>query len=87
MYALNIADLTTVHQSNDGFMTMLMLEPVLNEHNTVPVNDAIDGSAIVLNCDDTRAEAIIEILNDKQLKIRAYKFNDGNTNGRFTLVK
>lgn len=76
LYAVNLADVVSIRLRDDidSNMAMILLEPVIREHNTLKVrSDVIDGGAVVLSCDDTRSRAIIAILRDKKIAIRAYQ--------------
>jgi hypothetical protein len=76
LYAVSVTDLVNLKLRNniDDMMALVMLEPVIDPHNTLKVrDDIIDGTAIVLSCDDTRSKAIIEILQEKNLGLRFYE--------------
>ena len=59
MYAVNIYDLTMMHK----MPVALLLGPVTESQRIITVNPKrLDESAVVLECDNKRAEAIIVML-------------------------
>jgi hypothetical protein len=68
-YAVNVADL-----SLDGvaFRAQLLLSPdVVPTRRIVKCGPNLDDGAVVLECDDQRAEAICEVLNTER-PVRCY---------------
>jgi len=65
-YAINIADLTALPQARSVVSPML-LAPVTPHRIIVQAEPGrVDSGAVLLECDDARAEAIIHILRQKQ---------------------
>lgn len=71
-YALNIADCTALPKT----VRMAMLTPVVRARHIVAAERGrLDGGAVILECEDTQAQAIILWLQDKfggHRKVRAY---------------
>lgn len=70
-YAINIADLT-----KDSFFISLLIEPVIRNRQIVEAEkDRLDGGAVMLECDEERAKAIVEIIRKKHTKndVRCYE--------------
>jgi len=58
MIAVNIADCT-----KDSIISEFLLGPVIKSGKTVEAERGkLDGGAVVLECDDDRAKAIVEIV-------------------------
>jgi hypothetical protein len=67
--AVNVADLTR----NPAFVTEVLLGPVTPSRLTVGAElDRVDGIALVLEADDARARAIVEILRVKDSRMGRY---------------
>ena len=75
-YAINVADLT-----HDLILKDFMILPVCPNKKTVQiVKDRLDETAIILECDETRAKAIVDIIRSKyqKNKFRCYESRTGN---------
>ena len=87
MYAMNIADLTRYNE----IVRLCLVAPVIQSRRMVEAEKGrMDGSAVVAECDDTRALAIIAILRADDKKsgrypLRAYK--QGARNGWTRVVQ
>ena len=74
MYALNLADLS---KPVFGLPAAIMVAPVTPSQRLVRTNpNTVDAAAIVLECADQQAQAIIDILRLKSA-IRAYQSKTG----------
>lgn len=81
-YAINLADLTAyVQEAEKGYSpVMAMIGPVLDKHY-VSVGKNLDDNAVLLNCDEERAEAITQVVRDiwkiPKHKLRMYGSRTG----------
>ena len=67
-YAVNVADLTTLDD-----ITLWLFTPVIQGKKTIVAEpNRIDGSAVILECNEERATSIIHVVRLKN-KIRFYK--------------
>jgi len=62
MYAVNLADWTTY---KDDFELRWLLEPVVEKRYLCCERQRLDGMALPLLCDETRAKAIVTIIRRK----------------------
>jgi hypothetical protein len=61
VYSVNVMDLT-----KDGILTTFMIAPVIKSRQLVDVEKGrIDGTAVILDCPEERAKAIIEVIRNK----------------------
>jgi len=70
-YAINIADLT-----RDPIMASLLIGPVTAAHLIVRAEpNAADGHAVILECDQQRAKAILDVIRMRYDKatVRCYR--------------
>ena len=75
MIALSLADIGTADP-----VAYMLVEPVIRGRKTVEVQPGrVDGVAVVLECDDERARAIVDVLRMKYPKwrMRAWERVDG----------
>jgi len=74
MLAVNIGDLT-----RDPLLAQLAIAPVIPNRRIVDAEKLPDGAAIVLECPDDRAEAILWLIRRKYPKhlIRVYRSKTG----------
>ena len=71
VYSINVMDLT-----KDDILSQFMIAPVIQSRQIINVEKKrVDGHAVVLNCDETRALAIIAVIRMKygQNEFRCYK--------------
>lgn len=67
--AANIADLTRY----DAVPRQCLIAPVVQAQQIVQVEPGrVDGAAVVLECDETRARAIVELLRTYDAKAKRY---------------
>lgn len=73
-YAINLADLLA---RKNELPLMLLVRPVISETSEkVQVNqDAMDSTAVILDCDEERAKAICDLIRDKYKRhhLRLYR--------------
>ena len=77
MFAVNIEDLTT-----DKTLAQFLFAPVLGSRQIVNAEKGmVDGSAVVLDCDDERAKGMIWLVRRKYSKnlFRIYESKNGKT--------
>lgn len=73
-YSINIADLT-----KDAILGPILIAPVTPNRTIIDAEPGrMDGMAILLECDEERAKAIIDVIRIKHEKhdIRCYKNNE-----------
>ncbi len=78
-YAVNLADLSTFKQRGDIGVEFLVV-PVIQSGLTVEINKRrVDGVAVILDCDEERAEAVVAVLRKKLARnvLRCYKSKTG----------
>ncbi len=70
-YAVNVADLTTL----GPIASILLADCVPNKILVQCEAGRVDGSAVVLECDDERAQAIVAVIRMKhpKYKVRCYR--------------
>lgn len=71
MYSINVADM-----SKDEITSRFLIVPVIQSRQIVDNEPGrFDGGAVVLECDDARAKAIIDVIRIKYGKneFRCYK--------------
>ena len=68
-YAINIADLTR----HDQIVIACTVQPVTPERQIVKTGPNLDDSAVVLQCPDRQALAIVELLRHHDLKVKRYQ--------------
>ena len=68
-YAANIGDLT-----RDPIIGRMLIAPVAAKREIVKCEKAVDGAAIMFECDDAQGQAIVDIIRMKWPKhmIRCY---------------
>ena len=73
-YALNIADLTTI----DVIPRDCLVAPNIKTRTIVKAEQTLDGGAVLLDCGEEQAQAIVEILRLKYKKheMRCYRGSD-----------
>lgn len=74
-YAINIGDMT-----REAFMCGLLIAPIVQSRTIIKAEKGrMDGDAILLECDDVQANAIVQIIRKKQPKhlLRCYKSKTG----------
>lgn len=70
MITINVADLSTM----DTFVVGMMLSPVIPSRRVHELEKRrVDGYAVELECDEERAEAIVDVLRIKNPGLRAYR--------------
>ena len=75
MYAVNLGDWVA---QKDNFAVAILLQPVIGRQDVVEAEPRrIDGTAVVLDCDDERAAAIVSII---RLKFQKYQFRCYHSN-------
>ena len=75
-YAVNVADLT-----KHRFVAQWILAPVVPGRSVVDVEPGrFDGAGILLECDEERAQAIVDVIRTKLKKhqLRCYKKEGGS---------
>jgi hypothetical protein len=61
VYSVNVMDMT-----KDDILSTFMIAPVIRSRQTIEVEKGrIDGYAVVLDCPEERAKAIIEVIRMK----------------------
>ena len=71
MIAVNVADISV--QGPDALAIGILVAPVIRGKQTVnPQPRRADGMAVILECDDERARAIVDVLRNN-LRVRAYE--------------
>jgi hypothetical protein len=71
VYSINVMDM-----SKDDILSTFMIAPVIKSRQLVNVEKGrVDGYAVVLECDETRAKAICDVIRMKYGKneFRCYK--------------
>lgn len=63
-YAINVADLT----KDDILRQFLVLPACQNKLTVNVVKDRLDETAVILECDETRAKTIIDVIRSKYHK-------------------
>ena len=78
VYAVNLADLSNTEVGRDFCLGML-LKPVLGTR-PVEAEKRFDGHAVLLECDEERAAAIVEVARKhyKRWQLRFYRSKTGN---------
>ena len=77
--AINVADLTALEAPGGINIGAILVSSVTAGRITVDANPrAMDESALVLECDDERALAIVQMLNRRAV-VRAYTSENGET--------
>jgi len=77
-YAVNVCDLSTLQQ-RDFIASLLFSVEILTSDVVDAEGNRMDGSAIILSCENTRIEAIIQIIRKKYSKniMRIYRSETG----------
>lgn len=76
-YAVNIADLT-----KDNIVKLFLVLPVCQNKLTVNIaKDRLDETAVILECDEIRAKAIVDVIRSKYHKnlFRCYESKTGKS--------
>jgi len=61
VYSVNVMDLT-----KDDILTTFMIAPVIKSRQLVDVEKGrVDGTAVILDCPEERAKAIVEVIRNK----------------------
>lgn len=78
MYAVQLSDLLCAGHSADHLALSILTRPVIGHVVEVEPNK-IDGIAVVLECDDERAEAIVKVIRAKynRNQVRCYQSKSG----------
>ena len=79
MYAVNVADW---HDYRDDVGLKVLLQPVIpGRQMVIAEKDRADGMALVLECDDERASAIVALIRKRYEKhaLRCYWSKTGNS--------
>ena len=67
--AANLADLTRY----DSIPRQCLIAPVIQSRQTVETDSGrLDGTAVILDCDETRARAIVDLLRFYDTKAKRY---------------
>jgi len=77
-YAVNICDL---YRFKDNFFLQLLILPVVQTGKTLQCEKSIDSIGLSIDCDDERAQAIIELIRKKfkRYELRCYCSRCGNS--------
>jgi len=70
MYAVNLADWTAY---KDDFELRWLLEPVVEQRFLYCERERLDGMALPITCDETRANAIMTIIRRKFHRNQSHK--------------
>ena len=66
MYAVNVADMTT---TDNAILAMFLIGPMCQRRTTINVEPKrIDGMAVLLECNDEKAQAMLRIVRLKRKK-------------------
>jgi len=76
MYAVNLADWTTY---KDDFELRWLLEPVVEKRYLCCERERLDGMALPISCDETRANAIVTLIRRRfhRNRFRIYQSKTG----------
>jgi hypothetical protein len=83
VYAIHLADLLLVLR--DEFALRTLLKPLVENQHLVEVTPGMfDGVALVLNCDDERAAAVVKVirLRYRRDQVRCYRSTSGRGSWR-----
>ena len=79
-YAINLADITNTPAGRD-FVLAMLLDPVLDRSCAIQIDSSrFDEMGVRLDCDEGRAEAIVDTIRIKYRKsqVRMYHSKTGN---------
>ena len=86
MLAVNLADLATLQQGKPGLcMPMLLISPVMRRETIDTNRRKVDGAAVILECDDDRSDAILQVLRMKYTRAQLRIYRRGPRGGWHTI--